>query len=223
MLSDVLLRSRIAPLLQVAVKTERCPCGVGVCVQCHQLVPEDQFYTHRCPVAKTSQALDDAATIETMKRLGKKCPNCAMFIIKNAGCDIMMCGDKAHGDLRKAIKAGGCGQTFKWSDLSIIEDNITNFQGQRVKCNPTIKYAKEIAAEKKKLGILMSDEEMKVAELDLSTLEKEEKEGVATGTLCGFCLSLDDSHFSDSFLQSLISATPSIYAGRCWPGSTTSC
>ena len=37
----------------------------------------------------------------------------------------MMCGDAAHGDLRKAIKAGGCGQTFRWSTLEKIEDTIT--------------------------------------------------------------------------------------------------
>ena len=113
-----------------------------------------------------------------------------MFIIKNAGCDIMMCGDKAHGDLRKAIKAGGCGQTFKWSDLSIIEDNITNFQGQRVKCNPTIKYAKEIAAEKKKLGILMSDEETKVAELNLDDLQVDNKGTCDRNTCCFFSVLL---------------------------------
>jgi hypothetical protein len=156
-----------------AVKTERCPCGKGVCVQCHQLVPEDQFFTHRCPEAKIDHSMDDAATLSMMKRLGKKCPNCDMFIIKNEGCDIMMCGDKAHGDLRKAIKAGGCGQTFKWSNLAKIEDNITNFLGQRVKCNPPVKYAKEIAMEKKRLGIVMTDSETKMAELDLEKLEVE--------------------------------------------------
>ena len=58
-----------------------------------------------------------------------------MFIMKNAGCDVMMCGDKAHGDLRKAIRNGGCGLTFMWSSMKYIEDNITNLNGQRVRCN----------------------------------------------------------------------------------------
>ena len=62
---------------------------------------------HICPDEKRSRlqddaedAANDAATVALMKTLGKKCPNCNMFIIKNAGCDWMMCGDKAHGDLR---------------------------------------------------------------------------------------------------------------------------
>ena len=101
-----------------------------------------------------------------------------MFIIKNAGCDIMMCGDKAHGDLRQAIKHGGCGQTFKWGTLEIMEDTITNFQGQRVRCNPPLKYAVEIAAEKKKHGILVTDtDEMKMAELKLNQLEVQTAQG----------------------------------------------
>ena len=60
----------------VAVKTERCPCGKAVCVQCHQLVSEKEFYSHRCPEAKRNQEYDDAATMATMKKLGKKCPHC---------------------------------------------------------------------------------------------------------------------------------------------------
>ena len=157
-----------------AVKTERCPCGQGVCVQCHQLVSEADFFTHRCPESKIDHSIDDAATMAMMKKLGKKCPNCNMFIIKNDGCDIMMCGDKAHGDLRKAIRSGGCGQCFKWSNLQKISDNITNFQGQRLKCNPPVKYASEIAKEKKKFGFIVSENEMKLAELKLDELEVEQ-------------------------------------------------
>ena len=79
----------------------------------------------------------------------------------------MMCGDKAHGDLRKAIRNGGCGLTFLWSTLRPIEDNITNLNGQRVRCNPTVKYKNEIAAYKRKMGIALSDEESKLADLVL--------------------------------------------------------
>merc|ERR1711998_309818 len=116
----------------------------------------------KCREAKdsASSALEEAKTIETMKKLGKKCPNCNMFIIKNDGCDIMMCGDKAHGDLRKAIKAGGCGQTFRWGNLEKIKDTVTNLQGARVRCDPPTKYASEIAQYKATLGIVMTEKEM---------------------------------------------------------------
>ena len=94
-------------------KIERCPCGsLAVCVQCHQIVEgttDVELMKHRCPENKrneTEGALEDKVTMALMKKLGKKCPNCDMFIIKNAGCDVMMCGDDAHGDLQ-AIKAGG--------------------------------------------------------------------------------------------------------------------
>ena len=132
---------------KVVVRVERCPCGQGVCVQCHQPVEDKDLETHTCPdgsQAKSQQ--DDIATIALMKKLGKKCPHCNMFIMKNSGCDVMMCGDKAHGDLRKAIRNGGCGLTFMWSTLKVIEDNITDLNGKRVRCNPTVKYKNEIAA-----------------------------------------------------------------------------
>ena len=156
---------------EISKKTERCPCGAGVCVQCHQLVADEQFHSHRCPEAKDSSLESDIATIQMMKKLGKKCPNCNMFIIKNQGCDIMMCGDSAHGDLRKAIKAGGCGQTFVWSTLKKIEDTITNFEGERVRCNPPVQYKLEILQKQKEYGMVVTDEELKIASLDVSTLE----------------------------------------------------
>ena len=115
--------------------------------------------THRCPEAKDSRLESDIASIQMMKKLGKKCPNCDMFIIKNEGCDIMMCGDAAHGDLRKAIKAGGCGQTFRWSTLEKIEDTIMNFEGVRVRCNPPVKYKLEILQKQKEYGMGVSGEE----------------------------------------------------------------
>ena len=106
---------------RAAVKTERCPCGRGVCVQCHQLVPEPEFYKHRCPETKAEHKYDEAASLQLMKTLGKPCPNCGMFLIKNKGCETFMCGDKAHGSLLKAIKSGGCGQHFDWPTLRKIK------------------------------------------------------------------------------------------------------
>ena len=64
-------------------RVERCPCGAGVCPQCHALVPIEETHSHRCPDAARSRAHDDAATQNIIKRLGKKCPNCGLFIIKN--------------------------------------------------------------------------------------------------------------------------------------------
>jgi hypothetical protein len=148
---------------EVATKIEKCPCGQGVCLQCHEAVPDKKIESHTCPSDKRSRAHDDVATLELMKKLGKKCPNCNMFIVKNSGCDVMMCGDKAHGDLRRAIKNGGCGQTFYWTSLKTFEDTITNLNGKRVRCNPPKKYKNEILAYKKKIGINISAEEEKAA------------------------------------------------------------
>ena len=165
---------------KVAVRVERCPCGQGVCVQCHQPVKDVDFETHVCPeVGKKTKQLqqiqNDHATLALMKKLGKKCPNCNMFIMKNAGCDVMMCGDKAHGDLRKAIRNGGCGLTFMWSSMKHIEDNITNLNGQRVRCNPIVKYKNEIAAYKRKLGITLSADDNRLADLVSNNVLKKGK------------------------------------------------
>lgn len=60
---------------------------------------------HTCPDAG-DDAENDAMAREAMGGAGKKCPNpdCDMFIIKNDGCDVMMCGERAHGLLSRAIK-----------------------------------------------------------------------------------------------------------------------
>ena len=79
--------------------------------------------------------------------------------------------NKAHGDLRKAIKAGGCGQTFKWSTLEKIQDTITNFEGKRVRCDPPVKYRLEILQKRQEWGIQISEEETKLAGIKLSDLE----------------------------------------------------
>ena len=71
---------------KVVARVERCPCGQGVCVQCHALVKDKDFEKHTCPDQNKAQQ-DDLATIALMKKLGKKCPHCNMFIMKNAGCD----------------------------------------------------------------------------------------------------------------------------------------
>lgn len=46
---------------EVGMNVKRCPCGVGVCVQCHALVPDADFETHRCPETDETRAQDDQA------------------------------------------------------------------------------------------------------------------------------------------------------------------
>ena len=75
----------------------------------------------------------------------------------------MMCGDKAHGDIRIALKSGGCGQTFKWSTLEKISTTIIDFQGERVNCDPVVRFKAEIAAFKKANGLVTSVEEEDLA------------------------------------------------------------
>ena len=70
----------------VRCSVERCPCGAGVCPQCHNLVEEEAMTTHRCPDGSSSRLQDDAATKLLMQKLGKGCPNCGMFITKNGTC-----------------------------------------------------------------------------------------------------------------------------------------
>ena len=169
---------------QAIRSVEKCPCGVGVCLLCHSMVNDGEEEKHdlECPMQKrgtkkkgksneNSKSEDDSevddsnnfdADIETkqmMKKLGKKCPNCSMFIMKNEGCDIMMCGDKAHGDLRRAIRNGGCGQQFRWSTMEKISANIIGPNGERISCDPPVKFATEIALLKKQYGILHTDKE----------------------------------------------------------------
>ena len=45
-----------------------------------------------------------------------------------------------------------------------------NFEGMRVRCNPPVKYKLEILQKQKEYGMGVSDEEMKIASLDVGTL-----------------------------------------------------
>ena len=99
-----------------------------------------QVNKHKCAEASSeAKTMEDAAGLAKMaKKLGgRKCPNplCTMFIIKNAGCDFMMCGDRAHGNLTQAIRNGGCGCQFRWSTNAIISSSFTNIAGERVNVN----------------------------------------------------------------------------------------
>ena len=98
----------------------KCECGAHVCCNCHQQAEKtvsasgEEEYSHTCPTALNRDAPTDEATLELLKSIGKKCPNCGNWIQKNDGCNVMMCGTEAHGRLSDALARGGCGFLFYW-------------------------------------------------------------------------------------------------------------
>lgn len=97
---------------ELRVRVERCPCGRGVCVSCHQLVPDDQMTNHKCPEGKAPDVASQMATIALMRKIGKKCPNCSMFVIKNGGeCDAPVA---ARGHARQRVPEVGSTVTVAW-------------------------------------------------------------------------------------------------------------
>lgn len=76
-----------------------------------------------------------------------------MFVVKDGGCDFMMCGTSAHGKLYDAISNGGCGHNFSWSSGKPAPTFFRNLKGERVTGDPAEMYPAEIKALKKKLGI----------------------------------------------------------------------
>jgi hypothetical protein len=126
------------------------PCGQIVCLLCHEgiteLKPPERdpktreiiFRKHDCAKLEAKKKMKEAADKKAMDKdmallatFGKKCPACSMFIEKNEGCDVMFCGDTAHGNLRKAIINGGCGIAFDWGNLKVRDDDFTDLDGGR--------------------------------------------------------------------------------------------
>lgn len=81
---------------------DRCPCGTPVCVGCHEIVKEEHVRTHVCAAAREKQVENDAATLRVLVQsgAGKPCPFCNNLVMKNGGCDYMMCG--TNGKTRPA-------------------------------------------------------------------------------------------------------------------------
>ena len=95
---------------------------------------------------------------------------------------------KAHGDLKRAIMNGGCGQTFMWSTMAKIVDSITDFDGNRTRCDPPVRFKSEIAHMKKTTGIILTDEEERLAAAyekahNMGGAEEKEAEGVGPAQL----------------------------------------
>jgi hypothetical protein len=116
---------------QSLLKMCECPgCSARVCVLCHQ---EETMAVHKCPVLDAARkqasekdkgvninAVDDA-TMQTLKKIGKKCPACGMFIEKNAGCHVMNCGAHAHASMEQGLAGGGCGAEFDWNTMKALK------------------------------------------------------------------------------------------------------
>ena len=107
-----------------------------MCCVCKQLC---ESADHECPkkngerdeASAAARAAEDASTLALLSSIGKACPCCGNFIEKNQGCDVMMCGDSAHGSLAKALQNGGCGASFNWSSLTLHGGAFHDLDGRR--------------------------------------------------------------------------------------------
>lgn len=118
------------------IRLGECPCGALMCVRCREVVATDQRgrHEHECPPDKSQTAHDpyEEESVRTMERLGKRCPNCGIFLEMNGGCDIMMCGTEAHGRLERALANGGCGYQFHWETGEPAHSHYIGLNGQQV-------------------------------------------------------------------------------------------
>jgi len=116
---------------EVVYRPGQCICGALVCCKCHELIKVAE--EHYCPEALTkADSLIDAASLKLMENLGKPCPICGWFCIKNGGCNTMMCGTNSHGKIIEALKRGGCGHQFFWDSLKPCQTFYISFSGQKV-------------------------------------------------------------------------------------------
>ena len=120
---------------KMALRLGRCDCGALVCSRCYTVVPPAEGDKRRLHLCKTATAEADPATLELMKRIGRKCPACGNFVQKVAGCNLMMCGTNAHGKVQDALRNGGCAFIFDWNSLKACDDGhgYTNAEGKWVK------------------------------------------------------------------------------------------
>ena len=106
--------------------------GVSVwvsCVRkCHVKLDQDSWKGHVCNQGGGKM---DAKTLATLQKNAKKCPNCQAWVQKNAGCDTMMCGTNSHGSILQAIRNGGCGHQFHWSNLKPANTFYIGINGER--------------------------------------------------------------------------------------------
>jgi len=112
-------------------KPGKCICGALVCCRCHHLIEGKE--EHYCPEALTkAESILDPASMTLLQNLGKPCPVCGWFRIKNGGCNIMMCGTSSHGKVSAALKHGGCGHMFYWDSLKPCYTHCIDLSGVQV-------------------------------------------------------------------------------------------
>lgn len=120
---------------KVCTRYGSCPvCETNVCIRCQGSVAraaDGSAPAHQCRDLADGgdDAEPDEESLALMAKIGKKCPVCAQFIEKNEGCDMMICGTRAHGDLAEVLRNGGCGIPFMWSNLAFCDDSWTDLDG----------------------------------------------------------------------------------------------
>lgn len=82
--------------------------------------------------------------------------NCGRVPAADPGCNFMMCGTQTHGNLRDAIRNGGCGYSFRWHNGQPSSTFFTNLQGKKVTGNPALMYPNEIKQLRQEYGIAIS-------------------------------------------------------------------
>lgn len=125
----------------VCTRYGSCPaCGTYTCVRCQASVAhseDEPAPLHQCAdMAHGDAAAPDEESLALMAKIGKKCPVCAQFIEKNEGCDMMICGTRAHGELAEVIRNNGCGIPFMWSNLAFCDDGWTDLDGSHKRGKP---------------------------------------------------------------------------------------
>lgn len=136
-------------------KLKSCKCGATICGGCKRPVAAKDWAAHRkhctafISTSKKMKKENIAKNVEAIKQIGVKCPRCKINIQRSSGCDIMMCGTSAHGDLHKAIQSGGCGTLFNYKYGKILTDAYFYDQGTRMTGDPHKICKKKIAAYKK--------------------------------------------------------------------------
>mmetsp|Transcript_4212 Transcript_4212/g.6709 ORF Transcript_4212/g.6709 Transcript_4212/m.6709 type:complete len:412 (+) Transcript_4212:328-1563(+) len=135
----------------VYVRPGLCVCGAIVCPSCHQLVKPGMEQTHECPEELRSRDVPGKATLALMAKLGKPCPFCSGFVQKNGGCNVMMCGTSAHGELAIALRNGGCGGCFLWDSGQPGGVDYFHLDGVKTKRQPVTSRMHDYEKKKEKL------------------------------------------------------------------------
>jgi len=127
-------------------KLGKCKCGACVCLMCHIEVKKGE--KHKCihdeDNATKSETVDMEQILKAANGNGVFCPNCNFFVLRNGGCDTVMCGGHAHGSLVEAIRNGGCGYLFNYQTKEREASFYYDIDGKRRFGNPTAEERLEV-------------------------------------------------------------------------------